>query len=48
MVKKKRDMDERHALPVEDPEEAIRALMQVDPDAEPVEEEGPPPPQGPR
>jgi hypothetical protein len=33
--KPKRDMDERHSLPVDDPEEAIRALLKVDPASEP-------------
>jgi hypothetical protein len=31
----KRDMDERHKLPVDDAEEAIKAVLKVDPDAEP-------------
>lgn len=34
--KPKRDLDERHSLPVEDPEEAIRALLKVDPKSERV------------
>lgn len=43
--KPKRDLDERTAIPL-DPEEAIRALMKVDPESEPVEddpEDGRPP-----
>jgi hypothetical protein len=36
---KKRDLDERHSLPVDDPEEAIRALLKVDPKSEPVDKE---------
>jgi hypothetical protein len=31
--KPKRDMDQRHALPVDDTEEALKALMAVDPEA---------------
>jgi hypothetical protein len=30
--KPKRDLDERHALPVEDPEAALEALLKVDPE----------------
>lgn len=33
------DRDERVTLPA-DPETALRALLQVDPDSEPVEQEG--------
>jgi hypothetical protein len=36
MVKKpKRDLDERHALPADDPEAALKALIAVDPEAVP-------------
>ncbi len=36
MVKKpKRDMNERHVLPAEDPEEALKAVIAVDPEADP-------------
>jgi hypothetical protein len=37
------DMDERIAIPL-DPELAIRALLRVDPDAEPAEDAQPEPP----
>jgi hypothetical protein len=40
--KPRRDLDERHKLPVDDPEEAIRALLKVDPESEPVEDEDEP------
>ncbi len=33
--KAKRDMDERHSLPADDPEEALKALIAVDPEADP-------------
>ena len=32
------DRDERFAMPGADPEAVLRALLQVDPDAEPVED----------
>ncbi len=38
-AKPKRDLDERHSLPADDPEEALRALLKVDPESEPVENE---------
>jgi hypothetical protein len=31
--KPKRDMDERHSVPADDPEEALKALVAVDPEA---------------
>jgi hypothetical protein len=34
--KAKRDMDERHSLPADDPEAALKALIAVDPESEPV------------
>ena len=37
-AKPKADLDERTAIPL-DPEEAIRALLKVDPESEPVVEE---------
>lgn len=45
--RQKPDLDERTAIPL-DPEEAIRALLKVDPASKPVEDEEPEPPQGPR
>ncbi|MEX2254596.1 MAG: hypothetical protein WEC34_04080 [Acidimicrobiia bacterium] len=36
MTKPKRDLDEPVVIPL-DPEDAIRALMQVDPEGEPAE-----------
>jgi hypothetical protein len=42
--KPQRDMEERHALPADDPEEALLALLQVDPDSEPAREESEEPP----
>jgi hypothetical protein len=31
------ELDERHKMDVDDPEEALRAFLKVDPDAEPVD-----------
>jgi hypothetical protein len=33
--KPKRDLDEKHSLPADDPETALKALIAVDPEADP-------------
>lgn len=33
--KPKRDLDERHSLPADDPEEALKALIAVNPETDP-------------